>query len=87
MRPSRFTEEQIVQALEKARNGTPALHVCRELGITQTTFYRWREKYGSASMNEARELHALRVENQQLRQIVSNLLLEKESTAPARRKK
>lgn len=87
MRPSRFTEEQIVRALERAKNGTPALHVCRELGITQTTFYRWREKYGSSPTSEGQELQALRDENQKLRQIVANLLLEKESPPSPRRRK
>ena len=60
MRPSKFTDEQIVNALEQVRNGTPALHVCRQLGITQTTFYRWREKHGTTSATDVQELRSLR---------------------------
>lgn len=78
MRPSKFTDDQIVQALRQVKDGTPAVQVCRKLGITQTTFYRWREKYGSASVSESRELRDLREENHKLKEIVANLLLDKE---------
>jgi putative transposase len=87
MRPSKFTEEQIVQALRQVRAGTPAVKVCRTLGITQTTFYRWRNKYDGAAASESRELRELRDENQKLKQIVANLLLEKQRALDARRRK
>ena len=77
MRPSRFTEDQIVQALQRVKAGTPAVQVCRELGITQTTFYRWRKKYDPAAVSELRELEELRDENQKLKQIVADILLDK----------
>ncbi|HUX35070.1 MAG TPA: transposase [Gemmatimonadaceae bacterium] len=77
MRPSKFTEEQVVQALRQVREGTPAVQVCRKLGITQTTFYRWRRKYEGTATGDARGVRALRDENQKLKQIVANLLLEK----------
>lgn len=76
MRPSKFTEEQIVQALRQVKYGTPAVEVCRALGITQTTFYRWRTKYDSVATSELRELRALRDENQKLKQMVANLMLD-----------
>jgi putative transposase len=78
MRPSRFTEDQIVQALRQVKAGTPAVQVCRKLGITQTTFYRWRNKYDSDAVGELREVRELRDENQKLKQIVANLMLEKQ---------
>jgi putative transposase len=81
MRPSKFTENQIVEALQQVTNGTPAVHVCRRLGITQTTFYRWRNKYHRVSVSGSRELRELRDENQKLRQIVTNLMLDKQSFA------
>jgi putative transposase len=87
MRPSKFTEEQITRALRQAQDGTPALHVCRQLGITQTTFYRWRERYGAASVKDVRELRALRTENEKLRQIVADLLLEKQEAKDRRGRK
>jgi len=80
MRPSKFTENQILEALRQVTNGTPAVQVCRKLGITQTTFYRWRNKYEDVSVNGSRELRELRDENQKLRQIVTNLMLDKQSS-------
>jgi putative transposase len=77
MRPSKFTEDQIVQSLRQVKNGTPAVQVCRKLGITETTFYRWRKKYGGVAVSEPREVRELRDENQKLKQIVANLLLER----------
>jgi putative transposase len=87
MRPSKFSEGQIVQALEQVKDGTPAVQVCRKLGITQTTFYRWREKYGGVSVRESRELRDLREENHKLKELVANLLLEKQAATGSRPKK
>ena len=80
MRPSKFTADQIVQALQQVKDGTPAAQVCRELGITQTTFYRWRDKYGGVSVSESRELRGLREENQKLKEIVADFLLDKQAS-------
>lgn len=77
MRPSKFTEEQIVQALRQVSAGTPAVEVCRRLGITQTTFYRWRQRYGNGGTIEPHGMRELRDENRKLKLIVANLLLEK----------
>ncbi len=45
MKKSRFTEEQIAYALRQVESGTPVLGVCRKLGVTEQTFYRWKRKY------------------------------------------
>jgi putative transposase len=90
MRPSKFTKDQIVQALQQVKAGTPAVQVCRKLGITETTFYRWRNKYHGAAVSElreVREVQALRDENQKLKQIVANLLLDKQGSTDFLRKK
>jgi putative transposase len=87
MRPSRFTKYQIVQALQQVKAGTPAVQICRKLGITQTTFYRWRNKYDGVGVSESREVQVLRDENQKLKQIVANLLLDKEGSTDFLRKK
>jgi putative transposase len=87
MRPSRFSEEQILQALQQVRAGTPAVEMCRKLGITQTTFYRWRGKYQDASLNESRLVRELRDENHRLREIVADLLLERQRVSEIRRKR
>jgi putative transposase len=87
MRPSKFTEDQIVDALRQVRGGMPAVQMCRRLGITQTTFYRWRSKYDLVGVADLRELRALRDENQRLKQIVANLLLDKQRVMDGRRTK
>lgn len=84
MRPSRFSDAEITQALQLVRNGTPAVDVCRSLGITQTTFYRWRARFEAPVRDPRRELQVLREENGRLRQIVTDLLLERERGAKPR---
>ena len=86
MRPSKFSEDQIAQALRQVEAGTPAVQVCRKLGITETTFYRWRARYNGGGPSPIAQMRHLRDENQKLKQIVANLLLDKESVA-ARGKK
>ena len=80
MRPSKFSDEQILQALRQVEAGTPAVQVCRKLGITQTTFYRWRHKYNGVAAAGSREVRELRDENQKLKQIVANLMLDKQES-------
>jgi len=87
MRPSRFTKDQIEQALRQVKDGTPAVQVCRKMGITETTFYRWRTKYDGATVNGSREVRVLRDENQKLKQIVTNLLLDTRGPTDFLRKK
>ena len=86
MRASKFTDEQIVQALQQVTAGTPAIDMCRKLGITQTTFYRWRTKYDGGAVVVLREVRDLRDENLKLKQIVANLLLEKQALGDPRRR-
>jgi putative transposase len=87
MRPSRFTDDEIVHALRQVKAGTPAVQICRKMGITQTTFYRWRNKHDGVSVSGSRELRELRDENQKLRQIVANILLDKQPSTDFRAKK
>lgn len=77
MRKSRFTPEQILQALRQAESGTPVVEICRKLGVTETTFYRWKKQYGGLDTSELRELRQLRDENRRLKQVVADLTLDK----------
>jgi putative transposase len=77
MRRSKFTEEQISMALRQAEVGTPVTDICRKLEITETTFYRWKKKYGGLGVPELRELKRLREENRKLKQLVADLSLDK----------
>jgi putative transposase len=87
VRPSRFTRDQITAALRQVKSGTPAVQVCRKLGITETTFYRWRNKHEGIQGTNQEEVRALRDENQRLRQIVANLLLDQQRTVETHTRK
>jgi putative transposase len=87
MRKSKYTEEQITMALRQADAGTPIAEICRKLQVTETTFYRWRKKFGDLGVGEVRELRALREENQKLKQLVADLTLDKHILNDALRKK
>ncbi len=78
MRKSRFTPEQILQALRQAESGaTPVVDICRKMGITETTFYRWKKQYTGLDVGELRELKQLRDENRRLKHVVADLALDK----------
>ncbi len=70
-----FTEEQIVYALRQAEAGTPVLEVCRKLGVTEQTFYRWKRKFAGLGVAELRRLRQLEEENHKLKQLVADLTL------------
>ena len=76
MRKSRFKEEQIIAALKLAEAGGKVDELCRKLGVTQTTFYRWKQKYGGLEVSDARKLRALEDENRRLKQMVADQALD-----------
>lgn len=78
MRKSRYTEEQMALALRRAESGTPVVEVCREMGISEQTFYRWKKKYAGLGVSELRELKELRNENRRLKRMVADLSLDKQ---------
>jgi putative transposase len=77
MRKSRFTEEQIAHALRQAETGTPVTEVCRAMGITEQTYYRWKKSYGGLGVHEIRRLKLPEEENRRLKQLVADLSLDK----------
>lgn len=87
MRTSKFTVEQIAQALRRVEGGVAVAEVCRDVGITETTFYRWKRKFGGLGTPELRELRQLRDENRRLKQLVADLTLDRTMLQETLRKK
>ena len=87
VRKSTFTEEQIAYALRQAESGTPVLEVCRKLGISEQTFYRWKRKFAGMGVAELRRLRQLEEENRQLKQLVADLTLDRHMLQEVIRKK
>ena len=87
MKKKRFTEEQIAFTLRQAGAGTPVEGICRKLGVSEATFYRWKKKYGGMGVAELRRLKQLEEENQKLKQLVADLSLDKKMLQDVRSKK
>ncbi len=77
MKKSRFTDEQIPFALKQAETGTRIDEICRKMGISDATFYKWRQKYGRLGPSELMKLKQLKEENSKLKRIVADLSLDK----------
>ena len=78
MKKSKFTNEQIAFALRQAESGTPIEEVCRKLGVSQQTFYRWKKKFAGMGVEELRRLKSLEEENKRLKALVADLSLDKQ---------
>lgn len=78
MKESRVTEEQIAYGLRLVDGGTPAVEVCRQIGISEATYYTWKRKYADLGVSEMRRRKQLEDENARLRRIVADLTLDKQ---------
>jgi putative transposase len=87
MKKSRFTDQQIAFALQQTEGGTPVEEVCRKMGISQATFFRWKKVYGGLMPSEVRKLKQLEEENRRLRKLVADLTLDKEMLSEVIKKK
>lgn len=77
MRKSRYTEAQVAFALKQAELGTSVAEVCRKMGVSEATFFRWKQKYGGLGPSELRKLRHLEEENTKLKKLVADLSLDK----------
>ena len=73
----RYTEEQISYALKESECGATAAEICRKMGVSEQTFYKWKRKYAGMGITELRRLKALEQENRQLKRLVADLSLDK----------
>jgi putative transposase len=76
MRKSRCNEEQIIAVLKQVEQGQAVAEVCRELGISDGTYYRWKAQYGGLEVSQLRKLRQLEDENRTLKQVVADLTLD-----------
>ena len=86
MKTSKFSEEQIAYALRQADSGTAVADVCRQLGISDATFYVWKKRFAHIRVSELRKLRSLEEENRRLKQVVADLTLDKHILSEALRK-
>lgn len=73
---TRHTEEQIIAILKQGEAGLSTADICRQHGISEQTFYRWKAKYGGLDSSEAKRLKQLEEENRQLKHVVAELTLD-----------
>lgn len=76
MKKARFTESQIVAAIKKQENGIPTKELCRELGISDATFYNWKARYGGMEVNDVKRMKEMEAELSQYKKIVAELTFE-----------
>jgi putative transposase len=79
MKKSRYKEEQIIAVLKEVDAGAKLQDVCRRLGVSEQTYYRWKAKYGGMEVSDAKKLKALEDENRRLKHLVADLTLDNQA--------
>lgn len=87
MKTSKFTDSQIMSILKQAESGTPVAALCREHGMSNATFYKWRAKYGGMDTSSMARLKELEAENTRLKKMYAEERLKAEIIQEAMSKK
>ena len=74
MKTSRFNEGQIIKAIKEHEGGRKAEDIMRDLGISQVTFYQWKQKYGGMEASDVRRLKDLKLDNSRLKRLVADTI-------------
>ena len=77
MKKTKFTEAQIVFALRQADTGVTVAEVCRKMGISEATYYNWKAKFGGMTVSDAQRLKELEQENNKLKKLLAESMLDK----------
>jgi putative transposase len=77
VKKKRFSTEQIAVVLQQAEQGIPIGELCRQVGVSEQTYYRWKKVYGGLQPSQVRELKQLRDEVTKLKRLVADLSLDK----------
>lgn len=72
---AKWSQEQIIGILKQVEAGRTVVDVCREHGVGESTFYKWKSKYGGLEVNEARRLKSLEDENSRLKRLLADSML------------
>ena len=75
----RHTEEQIIAVLKEADAGTKVVDLCRQHGISDATFYKWKAKYAGMEASDLKKMRALEDENRRLKNMVADLSLDNQA--------
>jgi len=76
MKRTRFSEQQIITILKEAESGVKVLDLCRQHGMGQSTFFKWKSRYGGLEASEFKRLKQVEEENRQLKKMYADLSLE-----------
>ena len=76
MKRKRYTEEQIIKALKEQEAGRKVDDICREYGIAQSTFYKWKSRFDGMEVNDAKRLRELEAENNRLKKLLAESMLD-----------
>ena len=78
MKTSRFNEGQIIMAIKEHEGGRKAEDIVRDLGTSQGTFYKWKQKYGGMEASDVKRLKDLELESSRLKRLLADTILDKE---------
>jgi len=78
MSGKRHSKEQIIYALRRVEGGEKAVEVCRQMGVSEASFYQWKKKYAGLGVSELGRLRQLEDENTRLKRLVADLTLDKQ---------
>lgn len=73
---TRYSEEQIIQALKEHQAGASVAELCRRHGVSQATFYKWRHRFGGLEVSDAKRLRLIEEENRRLKKLVADQALD-----------
>ena len=79
MKRSKFSESKIISILNEQEKGRPVSDLCRDYGISQATFYKWKGKYGGMTVSQLKKLKELEEENSKLKQMYADVSLQRDA--------